>query len=906
MRPEHWVYTIPLRLRSLFRRTQADQELDDEMSDHVELRTEEYVSKGLAVEEARRQALLEIGGVEKRKEECRDARHVTWIQDLTQDLRYGVRMLRKSPGFTAVAILTLALGIGANTAIFSVVDGILLKPLPYPHPEQLVTVNISPLAVDPAVHNMAPEDYFIFRDQSLTFQDIGLYADSSLADSSVNVTGMAEPERVDALMVTHEVLSVLGIPPMFGRTFTESDDYPGAPLRAILTYGYWQRKFGGDSSVVGKTIVVDGKARQIIGVFPRNFRFLDMQDLALILPVQLDHNKTLIGNFSFYGIARMKAGFTLPQATADVARMIPITLRSFPPQPGLGIQIFEDARLAPRILPLQQEVVGNVGTFLWVLMGGIGMVLFIACANVANLLLVRTEGRQQELAVRAALGASRRRIAAELLTESAVIGLLGGVLGLGLAWAGLRSLIALAPSGLPRLSDIGLDLPVLLFTLGIALLASLLFGLIPVLKYASTSADSGLRESSRTLSQSRQRHRARKVLVTGQVALALVVLVCSGLMIRTFRALTNVNPGFTRPAELQSFRISIPISAVPEDARIPRIEQQIQDKLAAIPGVSTVCFSSAVPLDGIGAVGNVFAEDHTYAQGTLPPFRHLIFMSPGYLGTMGTPLVAGREINWTDTYDKLPVALVSENFAREYWQTPARALGKRIRIASTDDWRRIIGVVTDVHDGGMDKPARSDVYWPVLLARFGAEPLSAVRDVTFAVRSPLAGTDGLMNQIRQAVWSVDANLPLASVHTMNYYYTQSMARTSFTLVMLGIAGGMALLLGGVGLYGVIAYTASRRTREIGIRMALGAQRRDVMRLVLSEGMSVILIGLAIGLAGSLALTRFLSGLLYGVTPTDPLTYACVAVSLALVALAACYIPAGRAMHVDPMVALRHE
>ncbi len=886
-----------------WRRTHQQAQLEQEIQTHLQMAASDRIDRGESTEGARQAVRQEFGNVELVQQVTRDQWGWRWLEELLQDLRYGARMLRKNPGFTLVAVLTLALGIGANTAIFSVFDGVVLRPLTYPHPEQLVSVEVTPLALDPSLRGMAAEDYFVFRDQSRTFQDIGIYAETD-TDRDVNVTGFAEPERVHALHVTHGVLSVLGIPPMLGRIFSPSDDSPGAPPTAILTYGYWQSKFSADSSAVGKTLIVDGIARQIIGVLPRDFRFLDAQDFALILPLQLDRNKTYLANFSYFGIARLNVGTTLTQASADVARMLPVTLDTFPPPPGLSLDLLEKARLAPSLLPLKQDVVGNVGTLLWVLMGGLGMVLLIACANVANLLLVRTEGRQHEFALRAALGAGRRRIAALLLCESAVIGLLGSICGLGLAWAALRFLVALAPAGLPRISDIGINLPVLLFTLAIALLTSLLVGLIPVLKYAGVRAV--LSESARTLGQSRERHRARNFLVTVQVALALVLLICSGLMIRTFRALTQVNPGFVRPAELQTFRISIPPSDVPDDARVPRIEQQIQDKLAAIPGVSSVAFSSAVPLDGDSRFDNVFAADRTYAEGAVPPLRHLLFISPGYLRTLGIPLISGRDVSWTDTYDRVPVALISENFALEYWGKPAEALGKRIRISGVDDWRQIIGVVGDVHDDAMDKPARTDVYWPVLLAKFQGRPLRVTRYATFIVRSSLAGSESFMNQVRQAVWSVDANSPLASVHTLDYFYAKSMARTSFTVVMLGIAGGMALLLGTVGLYGVIAYSVSQRTREIGIRMALGSQQSDVMRLVLSEGMLVILIGLGIGLAGSLALTRFLSSLLVGVTATDPLTFAGVAVLLTLIALAACYVPARRAMRVDPIVALRYE
>jgi predicted permease len=598
------------------------------------------------------------------------------------------------------------------------------------------------------------------------------------------------------------------------------------------------------------------EAREIIGILPRNFRFLDEQDVSLILPLKLDRNQTTLGNFSYFGIARLKAGVTLAQASADVARMLPITLRAFPPQPGLSVELLENARLVPNLLPLKQDVVGSVGTLLWVLMGGVAMVLLIACANVANLLLVRTAGRRTELTLRVALGASRGRIAVQLLCESALLGLLGGILSLGLSWAALRLLVRLAPSGLPRVGDIGVDVAVLCFTLGIAVSTSLLFGLIPVFKHAGARA--GLPESGRTLGPSRERQRAQDSLVTVQVALALVLLVCAGLMLRTFRMLTRVDPGFVSPALVQTFRVAIPPLDVPDGAGVSRLEQRIQERLAAIPGVAAAGFASAVPMDGDNRLDNVFVADRTYEQGSLPPLQHLVFISPGYLHTLGIPVRAGRDLDWTETYNRVPVALVSESFAREHWRTPAEALGRRIRLSSVDDWREIIGVVGDVHDQGVDRPARSTVYWPTLLARSQSQPFRVQRTVTFVVRSPLAGSESLMKQVRQAVGSVDANLPLARVHTLNHFYARSMARTSFTLVMLGIAGGMALLLGTVGLYGVIAWSVSRRTREIGVRMALGAQSRTILALIVGRGMAIIFVGLAAGIGGALALTRLLS------------------------------------------------
>jgi predicted permease len=890
-------------LRATLRRSRMESEMDAELRFHMEARAEDLMRAGLAREEAMRRAKVEFGGAEAIKEECREAHGLRFLDNLAQDARYALRTLRKSPGFAAVAVLTLALGIGANSAIFSVVDGILLKPLPYRHAGQLVGVELSPLALDPTLRGIAPEDYFILREQSRTFQDVGIYLETD-TDHDVNVTGFAEPERVHALHVTDGVLSVLGVPPMLGRIFTRADDSPGAPPTVILTFSYWQRKFGDDRTAVGRTLVADGVAREIIGVLPRDFRFLDQQDLALIVPVQLDRNRTRLGDFRYFGIGRLRQGSTIAQASADFDRLLPITLSTFPPGPGLSVEFLRKARLAASILPLKQEVVGNIGALLWVLMGGVGMVLLIACANVANLLLVRTAGRQHELELRAALGAGQRRIAAQLLCESAVLGLLGGVFGLGVTWAALRVLVRLAPTGLPRIADISMDVPELLFTLGTALFTSLLFGMIPIFKRAGENA--GPPSGGRTLTASREHQRAQNSLVTVQVALALVLLVCSGLMIRTFRVLTHVNPGFI-PAGVQTFRVSIPAFDVPDDASVPRIEEAIQDKLAAISGVSSVAFSSSVPMDGNNAaLDNVFAADHAYEQGSLPPLRRILFVSPRYLQTLGIPLVAGREFNWTEMYNQTRVALISENLAREYWQTPTAALGHRIRPSGSGEWREIIGVVGNVHDEAVDKPARAVVYWPAVMANYNGKALHVDRYATFAVRSPLAGSEDFLKQVRRAVWSVDAKLPLAHVNTLNYFYMQSMARTSFTLVMLGIAAGMALLLSTVGLYGVIAYSVSRRTREIGIRMALGAQRRDVMATVVGGGVSITGMGLALGLGSALLLTRFLSSLLFGVRSADPLTYAVVVFLLGIVALAACYIPARRATRVDPMIALRYE
>jgi len=823
------------------------------------------------------------------------------MESFKNELKQVLRRLGRAPMFTAITLITLAAGIGANTVVFSVLEGVLLKPLPYPKPEELIGVWLTAPGIQLKEFELSPSDYFIFREQNRTVQDIGLYA-----GDSVSLTGVAEPEQVRALRVTDGTLPLLGISPLLGRTFTKQDDSPGAPETAMLTYGYWRGKFGGDASLIGRNIIVDGKSRQIIGVLPQRFHFLDLEDPGIFIPFQFDRNKTHLGNFSYEGLARLKPGVTVEQVNADVARMLPIVMTSFPAPPGFSIKLFEDAHIGPNVRSLKRDVVGDVGSVLWVLMGSIGMVLLIACANVANLLLVRVEGRRQELAVRAALGASRGRIAADLLLESVILGLLGSAVGLGLAYAALRVLAAIAPAGLPRIREIGINAPVLLFTLLISLFASILFGSIPIFKYAGVRLSTGIREGGRALSQSKEQHRARSVLVVVQVAFALVLLICSGLMIRTFRALTNVNPGFAGPAALQTFRISIPNALVKENEQVVRAQEEILHRLAAIPGVASVGIISKLPMTGGGWHDPIFIENHTYAEGELPPLRTFRFISPEYLGTLGTPLVAGRQITWNDTYKKIPVALVSENLAREYWRDPSAALGKRIRVGSKDDWREIIGVVGDVYDEGVSKPAPTSVYWPLMMDHFESDDSMSMREVALVIRSSRTGSESFLNEVRQAVWSLNPNLPLADVHTLDFFYKRSMARTSFALIMLAVAGSMALLLGVVGIYGVIAYSVSQRTREIGIRMALGAQHQALTGMFVRHGLTLTGIGVACGLVVAIIVMRLMSSLLFKVSPVDPVAYGAASLGLVATAFLASYLPSRRAATVDPVEALRAE
>jgi len=816
-------------------------------------------------------------------------------------LKQVFRRLSHAPLFTAITLITLAAGVGGNTVVFSVLESVLPKPLPYPRAAELIGVWHTAPGINITDLNMAPSNYFIYREQNQTFQDIGAYE-----TTRVNLTGLAEAERLDALNVTDGTLPLLGIPPLLGRTFTHQDDSPGSPDTVILTYGFWRKKFAGSPSAIGQTIILDGTPRQIIGVLPPRFQFLDETDLAVILPFKWDRNTTHLGNFSYEALARLKPAVTIKQANADIARMLPLVTRTFPAPPGFSAKLFDDARMGPNLRPLKNDVVGDVGSMLWVVMGSIGLVLLIACANVANLLLVRVEGRRQELAVRSALGAGPYRIAAELFLESVILGLLGSAVGLGLAYAALRVLVAIAPASIPRINEIGIDGPVLLFTFAIAILASIFFGSIPVFKYAGVRLSTGIREGGRANSQSREQHRVRSVLVVVQVALALVLLVCSGLMIRTFRALNHVNPGFSDPASMQTFGISLPDNQVKDDESVVRTFEEMRSKISSIPGVSAVTLSTAFPMDGRSSADVLFAEDHPLPEGQIPPIRRMIYVIPGFFSADGTPLVAGRDFTWTDLYQKLPVAIISENFAREYWDSPSAALGKRIRIASTDDWREIIGVAANVYMDGVNKKTPSTVYWPTLRVNFEGEKHSVASYIVFGIRSSRAGTESFLKEVREAVWTVNRNLPLSRVNTLGYYYRQSMARTSFTLIMLAVAGAMALLLGVGGIYGVIAYSVSQRTREIGVRMALGAQTQSLTAMFVRHGLILTGIGIAFGLTAASIVMRLMSSLLFRVNPVDPLTYAAVTLGLIATAFIASYLPSRRAATVDPVDALRAE
>lgn len=811
-----------------------------------------------------------------------------------------LRRLTRAPLFTFVSVLTLGLGIGANTAIFSVIQGVLLKPLPFDHPDELVGVWHTAPGLGVPLLNQAPAFYLTYREEGRTFEDTGLWD-----TYTVSVTGIGEPERVDVLAVTDRMLPLLRIQPVLGRRFTADDDSPKTPERAMLAYSYWVRKFGSDPSVIGRQITADGTPREVIGVLPASFKFLNANP-QLVLPFRINRAEVFVGNFSYQGVARLKPGVTIAQANADIARMIPLVAQRFPLPPGFTKQMFEEVRLGPNLRPLAKDVIGDVGRVLWILLGTVGIVLLIACANVANLFLVRAEGRQQELAIHAALGAGSRRIAWELLSESLVLGIIGGVVGLLLAYAGVRGLVAMAPEGLPRVQDIGFDPVVLLFTLAISLVSGALFAIIPVIKFATPRLASALNQGGRLGTASRQRHRARNALVVAEIALAVVLLVASGLMIRTFQAMRRVSPGFTNPSQVLTFRVSIPESLIKDPEQTARTHEAIQRRLEQIPGITSVGLTSSVAMDGSGEHDPIFIEDFPGPGGRIPPLRKYKMIEGSYFTTMGNSIVAGRPLTWSDSYNQLPVVVVSENFARQYWKEPAAALNRRIRNSPDNPWRTIVGVVGDERDEGLAKPAPEIVYWPILMKQFWTNPVNVQRSLTYVLRTERVKSPTLLKEIQQAVWSINGSLPVANVRTLSDVMSASMAQTSFALVMLAIAAAVALMLGVVGIYGVIAYVASQRTKEIGIRIALGAVSRDVTGLFLRQGLLLAGVGIVIGMAAAGAATRVMTALLYGVGALDPVTYVAVALGLGLTAMLASYLPAARAARVDPAEALRRE
>ena len=796
----------------------------------------------------------------------------------------------RTPGFTIATVVTLALGIGANTAIFTVVNGVLLKPLPFPEPDRLLGVwQTAPGVAIPDL-NASLADYIIYREHSRTFADVALWN-----NRTATVTEFTNPERVEGFSMTHRLLPMLGVQPVHGRGFTEQECQNGSPDVVILSHGYWQRRFGGDPKVIGRRIMVDAAAREVVGILPEDFWFMDRAH-DLLVPMRFNRAEVRLGGYNVRAVGRLRPGVTIEQANADVARMIGIELKSFPAPPGMSTKMFEEARLGPNVRPLMNDLLGDTGKSLWVVMATIGIVLLIACANVANLLLVRAEGRSRELAVRSALGAGRGRIAREMFVESLALAWMGGLAGIAFAIAAVKLVLHYSPARLPRMEQISVDSTSLLFTLAVSLASGIAFGAVPVLKQARARLAESLHAGGRNSSAGRDRNFARNVLTVVQVALALVLLIGSGLMIRTFQSIRRVQPGFTTPEAVQTLRISIPRNAAPNETSVRALHHRIVDGLSGIPGVSSVGLLNGLPMTGFQSQDPIYASDRTYRANEIPKLRRFITVAPGAFAALGTPLKAGRDYNWTEIQEGRRVVVIAENFAREYWGSARAAVGKQIRTNSTDPWSEVIGVAGDIRYDGSDKPAPSTVYWP--LRSDGA--------MAYLIRSPRAGSENFAAEIRQAVTAANPTLAMNDMRTMKEIYERSMARTAFTLTLLAISGGMALLLAAIGIYAVVSYAVAQRTREIGIRMALGAQQGGLKMMFVRQGLVWGGIGAAAGLVASAALSRAMSALLYEISPVDPLTYAVVALGLLVAAALASYLPARRVTRVDPIEALRAE
>jgi predicted permease len=818
------------------------------------------------------------------------------MSKLWRDIRYAVRTLRRTPGFTVVAVATLAIGIGANAAIFSVVNAVLLEPLPFPDADRLVGIWHTAPGLGYDQIPLSGDTYAQIREYNSVFEDVAV-----VNGGTATLTEDGEPERVDALGVTHTLLPVLGVEPALGRNFTAEEDMPEAPDVALLSHGLWQRRYGGDPGLVGRTIQVDGSPVEVVGVLPEGFQFMQ-SDAEVFVPLGIDPANPPVGSFSVNGIGRLVEGRTAEVAEANLAPLVDRLLEANRESENY-VAFLENGQFGTLVNPLKEDVVGEVRQPLLILLGTVAFVLLIACANVANLVIVRSDARRREMAVRSALGAGRGVLSRQFLAESAALALAGGVIGVALAAAAVPALLSVAPDGLPRAAAVGVDATVLAFSAGLVLVSVVLFGVLPMIRSFSSTAFGAL-TSARGATAGRDRHRLRNLLVAGQTALALILLVGSGLMLRSFDALRSVDPGFEAEGSLV-FRLSLPPTTYETAQSAASFHQQLMERIATLPGVESVGAVDYVPLTGNGSGTAHRIEDKPVGPGDLPPMLWYKYAAPGYFETMRIGLVAGRTLERADHEQQLPNVVVSKHLAERIWPGED-ALGKRVSFASSDTvlaWYSVVGVVDDVRDQGLNEDVRDLVYYPMVGAN-GDEDWRSL-DMTYVVRTAGPPTS-LAGPLRAQVWEMDPNLPVADMRPMADILAESTARTSFTMMALAVAALVALLLGAIGLYGVVSYVVSERTREIGVRMALGAEKSEVQRMVVTQGVKLALMGLVVGLVASLALTRLLGSLLFGTSPTDPVTFATTSLVLLAVGTLASYLPARRASTIDPVASLRSE
>lgn len=875
--------------RRFFGRDVADAEQHLELEFYLDTTAQEYIERGMEPAEARAKARRRLGNTMLIREEVYGMNTIAIVEDISRDARYAMRMIRTHPGFALTVVLSLALGIGANTAIFSIVHSVLIQPLPYPQADALVGV-YNRFTMQGQVFKdvaLSPGMYAACREECRAFEHFGVWN-----VGAASITGSGEPDQVATVTVTHDTLPALGVQAVVGRWFSKEEDTPGGTRAAILSHGYWQRKFGGDPAILGRTVVVDFIPHEIIGVMPQGFRFVNHSP-DVILPQRFASIRP--DEFNYNGIAKLKPGFTVDLANGDLARV----WRDWGERERLT-KTLKELAVVPNARPLKKDVVGDASMALGVLMGALGLLLLLVCANVTNLMIVRTNSRRQEFAIRAALGAGWGRIVREQLVESLTLCAIGGALGLALAYISIRLFVASGPAGLPRLQEVTLGPTVVLFTLLCSLAASLVFALVAVVKLGNSHR----LQNTRGATRSNKHLLAQRLLVVGQVALALVLLVGSGLMIRTLHAIQNVQPGFTLPDQIQTVRISIPEALAKEPDRVIGMQRDMYDRLSAIPGVAAVGFGSALPLDDNHNGVLVAAEGKTDPS-HMPPNRRYRHASPGLFAAQGSRLLAGRDFSWDDVLRNNRLAIISENMARETWGEAHEAIGKRIRIGRVGPWTEVIGVVENIHTDGLHLPAPATVYACAGVETTGSGT-TVRRAATFAIRSHRAGTQSLTNEVAAAVHAVSPNVPLAKVQTLEVAYRRSIARTSFTVALLSVAAAMALAVALIGVYGILAFSLTERRHEVGIRLALGAEPRAIKVLFVRQGLLLASVGGLIGLASAAALSRGISSLLFGVNPLDLLTYGVSVAAVTVAALAASYLPARRAASLDPMETLRSD
>jgi predicted permease len=878
---------VKRRVHSLLYRSHADAELQREVEIHIQQLTNEAIAAGMTEAEARALALREFGPLEQIKEKCRDTRRVNWIQDFLQDLRYGVRMLRQSPGFTAIALVTLALGIGANTAIFSIVDAVLLRSLPYRDPQQLVLMFDVPVDRPDALSAISYRDFTEYRAQNRVFSEM-----AGNAFHDLTLTGAGEPAIVNTADVTPEIFSLLNATPLLGRTLLPEDGKPGAAPVAVLSESLWRSTFNSSPALVGQSIALDMRSFTVVGILPASFRYPEgappqdvwisvMQD-PLFGPLTSKPGVRLVA-----GIGRLKPGVSLTEAQAEMNTLGARLAKEFPA---------EDSGLTIRVQPYREAVVGNLKPALLILLSAVGLLLLIACANIANLLLSRATSRGKEIALRLALGASRARIVRQLLTESALLGLLGGIAGVLLAVGSVEGLHPFLPSEVIQISSIHVGGPVLMFALLLSLAAALVFGLAPALLATPSNLQTNLKEGGERTGQ-RSGQRARSILGVAEIALAMVLLVTGGLLIRSFALVTSVNPGFDPDNVIQG-EVSLPQFQYSTPQQWTAFSKDLLARLQAQPGLQDSALAAPLPMDRQGQAAFPFS---IVGNPPLPPGKSTTAdyttASPGYFHVMRIPLLRGRFFSEQDSQSTPNVAIVSEALAQRYFEN-RDPIGRQMRFGfppNVNVSREIVGVVGDVRDVALSqKPG------PMMYVPFAQAPLYGGEVV---VRSSLSASS-VAAAIRQAVHSIDKDLPVTDVRSFPDALGQSISKERFRTFLLGSFSVLALVLAAVGIFGVISYSASQRTQEIGIRMALGAQPRDVLHLILGQGAKLALVGLGVGIVLALLLTRLMASLLYSVSATDPLTFGAAAIVLLGVAVTACYIPARRATRVDPVVALR--